>query len=83
MKCVICHGDDITVTEVREEIPLDNDIVYLTVKIPLCRTCGERYYDRRTIQFLEEFEEKLKRKQIKLKEVGKVLQYYEEASQLA
>ncbi len=73
MKCVICHGDEIEVTEVKEEFAIDNDIVYILIKVPVCKNCGERYYDRRTMQFLEEIEQKLSKKQIPLKEVGKVL----------
>jgi YgiT-type zinc finger domain-containing protein len=75
MKCVICHGDDINVMEVKEEFTVDSDIVYIPVKVPVCKTCGERYYDRRTMQFLEEIEGKLNRKQLELKEIGKILTY--------
>jgi hypothetical protein len=28
MKCVICHGDEIKVMEVKEEFAIGNDIVY-------------------------------------------------------
>jgi len=73
MKCVICHGDEIELTEVKEEFAVDNNIVYIPIKVPVCKNCGERYYDRRTMQFLEEIEQKLSKKQIPLKEVGKVL----------
>ncbi|MDP3029704.1 MAG: YgiT-type zinc finger protein [Deltaproteobacteria bacterium] len=82
MKCVICHGANIHVTDVKEEFAVGNDIVYVPVKVPVCKTCGERYYDRRTMQFLEEVEGKLVKIRTELKEVGKVL-IYEEASPLA
>jgi len=75
MKCVICHGDEIGVKEVKEEFMVNNDIIYVPIKVPVCNTCGERYYDRRTMQILEEIECKLSSKQAKLKEVGKVLMY--------
>ena len=75
MKCVICHGDDIKMMEVKEEFVVGNDIIYIPIRVPVCRNCGERYYDRRTMQFSEEIEEKLKKKQVELKEVGKVLMY--------
>ena len=75
MKCVICHGDDIKMMEVKEEFVVGNDIIYIPIRVPVCRNCGERYYDRRTMLFLEEIEEKLKKKQVELKEVGKVLMY--------
>lgn len=75
MKCIICHGEDIKVTEVKEELPIGNDIVYIPVKVPVCKTCGERYYDRRTMQFLEGIELNLPNTKAGLKEVGKVLMY--------
>ena len=75
MKCIVCHGGDIPVTEVKEELRRKNDIVYVPIRIPVCRTCGERYYDRRTIRFLEDVEQKLKAGKAPLQEVGKVLTY--------
>ncbi len=82
MKCIICHGDNIKVTDVKEEFTLGNDVVHISVKVPVCQTCGERYYDRRTMQFLEEIEERFKKQRVKLKEVGKIL-LYEKASEVA
>jgi YgiT-type zinc finger domain-containing protein len=70
-----CRGEDISVTEVKEELRRKNDIVYVPIRIPVCRTCGERYYDRRTIRFLEDVEQKLKAGKVPLQEVGKVLDY--------
>ena len=75
MKCVICHGEDIKIKEVNEELHYNNNIVYVSVKVLVCKTCGERYYDRRTMRFLEEVERKLKTETVKLKEVGKLLMY--------
>ncbi|MFO7667189.1 MAG: YgiT-type zinc finger protein [Desulfobacterales bacterium] len=80
MKCIICHGDNIQVKEVKEEIFLGNDIVHIPIKIPVCMTCGERYYDRRTMQFLERIENKISGSELKLKEIGKVLVYDEAGS---
>ena len=73
MKCVICHGINIEVIKVKEEIIIGNNIVYIPIKVPVCKNCGERYYNRSTIQFLEDAEEKLHKKKAKLKEIGKVL----------
>ena len=75
MKCVICHGENIKVMDIKEEVVVGNDVVYIPIKVPVCKTCGERYYDRRTMQFLEEVEGKLNKTQAGLKEVGKVLMY--------
>ncbi len=77
MKCVICHGDDIKVVDVKEEFVVGNDVVFIPIKVPVCKTCGERYYDRQTMRLLEEIEEKLGNAQVDLKEVGKVLMYEE------
>ena len=74
MRCIICHGEDIRLTAVRRSW-LENNIVYVPIHTPVCRTCGERYYDRRTIRFLEEVKRKLGRKKLLCKEVGKVLVY--------
>lgn len=79
MKCVICHGENIKVMEVKEEFTLGSDVVFFPLQIPVCQTCGERYYDRRTMQSLEEVEGKIRKTTVKLKEVGKVL-ICEEAS---
>ena len=75
MKCVICHGDEIKTIEVKEELAIDNDIVYVPVKVPVCKNCGERYYDRKTMRFLEGLGKELGEKRTELKEIGKVLMY--------
>lgn len=75
MNCVICHGDDVEVRQVDEEIPINSDIVYVPVKVPVCQTCGERYYDRKTMQYLEEVERKLEEGKTELSQVGRVLKY--------
>jgi len=74
MDCVICHGKEIEKTKIREEIKTGNDIIYVSIDIPVCKNCGERYYDRLTIQTLEEIRKKLEKKELNLKEVGKVLE---------
>ncbi len=75
MTCLICHGEDIRVAEVKEEMHVGNDIVYVPVRVPVCRSCGERYYDRRTVRFLEDVETQLKEGSAGLQEVGRVLMY--------
>ena len=75
MKCILCHGEDIEVTEVREGLRIASDIVYVPIRIPVCRTCGERYYDRQTIRFLEEVDQKLREGKAELHAVGKVMMY--------
>jgi YgiT-type zinc finger domain-containing protein len=77
MKCIICHGENIQVTKAREELKIGNDIVYVLIRIPVCDDCGERYYDRRTIRYLEEVEKRLKSGKANLHEVGKILVFNE------
>jgi YgiT-type zinc finger domain-containing protein len=74
MKCVICHGEEIEMENVREEIAMGNDVVYVPVRVLVCRNCGERYFDRRTLQYLEKVQEQLKTGQAVLAEVGKVME---------
>lgn len=73
MKCIICRGEDIQLTEVKEELKIKNDIIYVPVQILVCQSCGERYYDRNTVRYLEEVEKKLKSGEANLQEVGKIL----------
>jgi len=56
-------------------LKIENDIVFLPINVPVCTLCGERYYDRRTIQYLEKEEKRLRGKKVNLHEVGKVLEY--------
>ena len=73
MRCIICHSPEIEKKQVNEEIHSNSDIIYVPVLIPVCRNCGERYYDRQTMQYLERTREKVKKNQLNLREVGKVL----------
>jgi YgiT-type zinc finger domain-containing protein len=75
MKCVVCRGDEIKPQEIKEQLQIDEDIVFVRVRIPVCQTCGERYYDRKTVAYLEEIEQKLKSGHAQLDQVGRVLEY--------
>ena len=75
MKCVVCRGDEIKPQEIKEQLQIDEDIVFVRVRIPVCQTCGERYYDRKTVAYLEEIEQKLKSGDAQLDQVGRVLEY--------
>ena len=39
MKCIICHGAEISQAEVFEEIGVGADIVRVPVTVMLCRNC--------------------------------------------
>lgn len=73
MKCVVCKGEDIKEKEVEEEIRIRNDIVLVLVKAMVCSSCGERYYDRRTMKMLEEIEVKIEKEYVGFETIGKVL----------
>ena len=75
MKCVVCHGQEIAAQKVNEEISVGADIALVPVEVSLCQSCGERYYDRKTMQFLEKTRERLKKEHPPLQQVGKVLRY--------
>jgi CRISPR/Cas system-associated protein Csx1 len=58
---------------VEEEIRSDKDILLIPLKVLVCLSCGERYYDRKTMKRIEEMRSKLKKHDLKVEEVGKVL----------
>ena len=74
MKCIICHGEQIAQADVFEEIPVGSDIVRVPVRVMVCRSCGERYYDRATMRHLERVREDVAKDRARLQVVGKVLQ---------
>lgn len=73
MKCVICNSEDIRKKQVDEEIRKDNDVILVPIEALVCHACGERYYDRRTMKYLEEITEKIKSDKAELVEIGQVL----------
>jgi len=58
---------------VEEEIRSDKDILLIPLEVLVCLSCGERYYDRKTMKKIEEMRSKLKKHDLKLEEIGKVL----------
>jgi len=73
MKCVICKSSDILKKRIEEEIKRGEDIVLVPLEVLVCQNCGERYYDRMTMQKLEEMRDRLTKKDVELEDVGKVL----------
>lgn len=53
MRCIVCNGQYIEIADQKEEVTVGSDIVYVPVRVPVCRSCGERYYDRQTMRYLE------------------------------
>jgi len=73
MKCIICKSENIELKKVDEEFKFDNDIVLVNTEVLVCNNCGERYYDRKTIQQLESIKEKIEKNEIPFENIGKVL----------
>ena len=73
MKCIVCKGSDIEIKTVDEQIRSERDIILVPMNILVCLTCGERYYDRKSMKKIEEIRKKLKNKKLNIEEVGKVM----------
>lgn len=73
MRCIICHSPQINRKRVNEEIHRNSDIIFIPISVLVCSNCGERYYDRKTMQYLERARNKLQNQKIQLKEVGKIM----------
>jgi len=53
MKCVICRTGELGRTAVEEEVRVGNDVLVTPIETLVCDACGERYYDRPTMKYLE------------------------------
>jgi YgiT-type zinc finger domain-containing protein len=58
---------------VEEEIKRGKDIVLIPMEVLVCLSCGERYYDRKTMRKLEDIRAKLRIQELEVEDVGKVL----------
>jgi CRISPR/Cas system-associated protein Csx1 len=58
---------------VEEEIRSDKDILLIPLEVLVCLSCGERYYDKKTMKKIEEMRSRLRKHDLKVEEVGKVL----------
>jgi hypothetical protein len=74
MKCIVCHGDQIEIAEVQEAIRVRKDVAYVGGRTPVCRTCGERYYSRQTVRFLEQIERDIEAGNVHVQEIRRVLE---------
>jgi YgiT-type zinc finger domain-containing protein len=73
MKCVICHSEEIETRLVQETIWVDDDVVLVPCETLVCNNCGERYYDPRTMRYLEDVEARLRSTDLALERVGQVM----------
>jgi YgiT-type zinc finger domain-containing protein len=80
MKCVICQSTDIEGRAIDERIWLNDDVVLVPCRALVCNNCGERYYDRYTMQYLEQVENRLRGSGLTLKQIGQVMRLAEDRS---
>jgi len=73
MKCVICKGSDIELKTVDEQVMKGKDIILIPMNILVCSNCGERYYDRKAMKKIEEIRSSVKKQELDVEEVGKVM----------
>jgi CRISPR/Cas system-associated protein Csx1 len=73
MKGVVCNSSNLEMKSVEEEIRSDKDILLIPLEVLACLSCGERYYDRKTMKKIEEMRSKLEKHDLEVEEVGKVL----------
>jgi CRISPR/Cas system-associated protein Csx1 len=73
MKYVVCNSSNLGMKSVEEEIRSDKDIILVPLEVLVCLGCGERYYDRKAMKKIEEMRSRLKKHDLKVEEVGKVL----------
>ena len=73
MRCVICNGNNIEMRGSEEEVRINNNVVLIPIETLVCLSCGERYYDRRTMKFLEKVTAQINSENAVLEPVGQVL----------
>ena len=80
MKFIICHSTDISLRRVNEQLSRGQDMILVPVDVLVCDNCGERYYDRRTMQKLEEIEDVINAGHVSLERVCEVMRVKPERS---
>ena len=73
MTCAICHGSDLGERTVNETLWVGRDVVLVPCRVLVCNNCGERYYNRQVMRYLEEVEEHIQARTLALEIVGQVL----------
>lgn len=71
MRCVICAGE-LKEKDVLDEVREGNNHLLVKVKAEVCLDCGERYYASGVVDRLINIKDNLKKRNLKLHEIGKV-----------
>ena len=73
MKCIVCKSPDIEPKTVDEQIKSGEDIILVPMHLLVCSNCGERYYDRKAMQRIENIRKRVKNQNLDVEEIGKVM----------
>jgi YgiT-type zinc finger domain-containing protein len=58
---------------VEEEFKQGDDVILIPMEVLVCSSCGERYYDRKTMKCLEGWHAKIRSNRAVLRPIGRVL----------
>ncbi|MBE7439165.1 MAG: YgiT-type zinc finger protein [Spirochaetales bacterium] len=83
MKCVVCNGEDLNKRVVDEEIRSGPDVIIVPIQVVACASCGERYYSRENIQYLEKVRDSIPAEAKDLIEIGRVFKYEKDTAHVA
>jgi len=72
MKCVMCRTGELERTPVEEEVRVGNDVLLTPIEALVRDGCGERYYDRATMKYLERVVEEAVERRDTFRPVGQV-----------
>ena len=73
-QCARCGSDDVERRSVEKLIRAGSNVLALPVQATVCRRCGERYFDLKTIAAFEESRKKLERDELDgYRAVGRLL----------
>ena len=74
MKCVICKRGEVKRGKVEAEVKVGSDHLLVPVETEVCGECGEAYYSKEVMQYLERVREDFLGKAITPPPVGRVYQ---------
>jgi YgiT-type zinc finger domain-containing protein len=74
MQCVICKSGTVKPGKVQAELKVDGDHLLVPVVAEVCMECGEAYYSKETMRYLERVREDFIHKNIAPPSIGRVYQ---------
>ena len=72
MKCVMCRTGELERVHVEEKTRVGNDVLLTPIEALVRDGCGERYYDRATMKYLERVVEEAVERRDTFRPVGQV-----------